>query len=71
MALRSLAFDRAADRYLSQHPDATLVALAEGLQTSFWRLDGALPQSRFRWITVDFAPIIALRLGAYTLLEFA
>ncbi|MBJ7337045.1 class I SAM-dependent methyltransferase [Mycolicibacterium sp.] len=61
MALRSLAFDRAAIRYLTQHPSATVVALAEGLQTSFWRLDSALPNADFRWITVDFEPIIALR----------
>ena len=61
MALRSLAFDRAAARYLSRHPSGTVVALAEGLQTSFWRLDAALPDPEFRWITVDFAPIIELR----------
>ena len=61
MALRSLAFDRAATRYLSQHPAATVVALAEGLQTSFWRLDDALPNAEFRWLTVDFPPIVALR----------
>ena len=61
MALRSLAFDRAAVRYLSEHPSATVVALAEGLQTSFWRLSAALPDAEFRWITIDFAPIIHLR----------
>lgn len=61
MALRSLAFDRAAARYLSQHRSGTVVALAEGLQTSFWRLDAALADSEFRWVTVDFAPIIELR----------
>lgn len=61
MALRSLAFDRAAIRYLSEHPLATVVALAEGLQTSFWRLDAALPHAEFRWLTIDFQPIIDLR----------
>ncbi len=61
MALRSLAFDRAAIRFLSDHPGATVVALAEGLQTSFWRLNSALPHARFRWLTVDLPPIIALR----------
>ncbi|TPG34945.1 class I SAM-dependent methyltransferase [Mycolicibacterium hodleri] len=61
MALRSLAFDRAAGQYLTQHPSASVVALAEGLQTSFWRLDSALPNADFRWITVDFPPIVALR----------
>ncbi len=61
MALRSLAFDKAARAYLSEHPSATVVALAEGLQTSFWRLDAALRGARFRWLTVDFPPIIELR----------
>lgn len=61
MALRSLAFDKAARQYLSKHPSATVVALAEGLQTSFWRLDASLPGARFHWLTVDFPPIIELR----------
>lgn len=61
MALRSLAFDRAATAYLTAHPSATVVALAEGLQTSFWRLSDALPDADFRWVTVDFEPIIELR----------
>ena len=61
MALRSLAFDRAAIRYLSEHPLATVVALAEGLQTSFWRLHAALPHAEFRWLSVDLQPIIDLR----------
>lgn len=61
MALRSLAFDRAAVQYLSEHPRATVVALAEGLQTSFWRLSDRLPNAEFRWLTVDFQPIIDLR----------
>ena len=61
MALRSLGFDQCAIQYLTEHPDATVVALAEGLQTSFWRLSSALPDARFRWITVDLPPIIELR----------
>lgn len=61
MALRSLAFDRCAAQYLIRHPAATVVALAEGLQTSFWRLSSALPEAQFRWLTIDFAPIIELR----------
>ncbi|MDZ4266658.1 MAG: class I SAM-dependent methyltransferase, partial [Mycobacterium sp.] len=61
MALRSLAFDRAATRYLSDRPSATVVALAEGLQTSFWRLSSLLPNPEFRWVTVDFPPIVDLR----------
>ncbi len=61
MALRALAFDRVAIQYLTLHPSATVVALAEGLQTSFWRLNSALPDAQFHWLTVDFAPVVELR----------
>jgi O-methyltransferase involved in polyketide biosynthesis len=61
MALRALAFDRVATEYLRSHPKATVVALAEGLQTSFWRLSKALPDSQFQWLSIDFEPIIKLR----------
>lgn len=42
IGLRALAFDTHTRRYLEQHPSATVVALAEGLQTSFWRLDASI-----------------------------
>ncbi|CAN5751707.1 class I SAM-dependent methyltransferase [soil metagenome] len=61
MALRAKAFDLATTEYLSTHPDATVVALAEGMQTSFWRLDAALPDARFRWLSVDLPPIVTIR----------
>jgi O-methyltransferase involved in polyketide biosynthesis len=61
IALRALAFDRHARRYLADHPKATVVALAEGLQTSFYRLDAAGVGDQFRWLTVDLPPMIALR----------
>lgn len=61
IALRALAFDVQTQLYLRQHPSATVVALAEGLQTSFWRLDAALPDGQFRWLTVDLPPIIDIR----------
>ena len=61
IALRALAFDTATRSYLDQHPSATVVALAEGLQTSFWRLDAANPDSQFRWLTVDLPPMIDVR----------
>lgn len=61
MALRSLAVDKCAIAYLRAHPQATVVALAEGFQTSFWRLDTAIPDAQFRWISVDFPPVIELR----------
>jgi O-methyltransferase involved in polyketide biosynthesis len=61
MALRALAFDRTTRRYLADHPRATVVALAEGLQTSFYRLDAAGVGDQFQWLTVDLPPIIELR----------
>ena len=62
IALRALAFDHSTRRYFAAHTAATVVALAEGLQTSFWRLDapGDLGD-QFRWLTVDLPPIIELR----------
>ena len=61
MALRALTFDKHARRYLLDHPKATVVALAEGLQTSFYRLDAAGLGDQFRWLTVDLPPMIDLR----------
>jgi O-methyltransferase involved in polyketide biosynthesis len=61
MAIRAKAFDLATLDYLRTHPEATVVALAEGLQTSFWRLDAQLPDAQFRWLTVDFPPIVHIR----------
>lgn len=61
IALRALAFDIHARRFLTQHPSATVVALAEGLQTSFWRLNATIPNPQFRWLTVDLPPIIDIR----------
>ncbi|MGD9620192.1 MAG: class I SAM-dependent methyltransferase [Mycolicibacterium sp.] len=63
MALRALVFDKHTRRYLVDHPRATVVALAEGLQTSFYRLDASdvLGSHEFRWLTVDLPPMIELR----------
>jgi O-methyltransferase involved in polyketide biosynthesis len=61
MALRSLAVDQCALAYLRRHPKATIVALAEGFQTSFWRLDKAVADPQFRWVSVDLPPVIELR----------
>jgi O-methyltransferase involved in polyketide biosynthesis len=61
MALRSLAADGCTIEYLRSHPKATIVALAEGFQTSFWRLDKAVPDAQFRWVSVDLPPVIELR----------
>jgi O-methyltransferase involved in polyketide biosynthesis len=61
MAMRALAYDRTTRRYLVDHPKATVVALAEGLQTSFYRLDAAGVGDQFQWLTVDLPPMIELR----------
>jgi O-methyltransferase involved in polyketide biosynthesis len=60
-ALRAVAFDRVAGQYLTTHPKASVVALAEGLQTSFWRLDrtGALAETT--WYSIDLPPVMELR----------
>ena len=61
MALRALAFDDATATYLVDHPAATVVALAEGLQTSFYRIEASGVSDQFRWLTVDLPPIVELR----------
>jgi O-methyltransferase involved in polyketide biosynthesis len=61
MALRALAFDDATCKYLVDHPSATVVALAEGLQTSFYRIDARRVSDQFRWLTVDLPPVTKLR----------
>src|SRR4029079_8093748 len=61
MAGRAMAFDRNTRRYLVDHPKATVVALAEGLQTSFYRLDGAGVGGQLQWPTGHLAPMIELR----------
>jgi O-methyltransferase involved in polyketide biosynthesis len=55
--LRALALDRAIDEYLAQHPKATVVALGEGLQTTYWRLGNP----NIDWLSVDLAAVTALR----------
>jgi O-methyltransferase involved in polyketide biosynthesis len=61
MAVRALGYDRQTRRYLLDHPEATVVALAEGLQTSFYRLDASGVGDQFSWLTVDLPPMIELR----------
>lgn len=56
-ALRAGVFDDACREYLRRHPRATVVALADGLQTTFWRVDNG----SMRWLSVDLEPIVRLR----------
>jgi O-methyltransferase involved in polyketide biosynthesis len=55
--LRARAFDMEMGKYLADHPRASVVALAEGLQTSFWRVDNG----ELIWHSVDLPPVIELR----------
>ena len=60
-ALRAVAFDVAAGEYLTAHPRASVVALAEGLQTSFWRLDRTGVVAESSWYSIDLPPVMELR----------
>jgi O-methyltransferase involved in polyketide biosynthesis len=56
-ALRAAAFDSAVRQFLDVHPAGTVVALGEGLETAFWRVDNGTVQ----WLTVDLPQPLALR----------
>lgn len=56
-ALRCLCFDREIQRFLSAHPQGTVVALGEGLETQFWRVDNG----RVRWLSVDLPETVEVR----------
>jgi O-methyltransferase involved in polyketide biosynthesis len=56
-ALRALRFDIEVRRFLTADPDGTVVALGEGLETQFWRVDNG----RVDWVTVDLPEAIELR----------
>jgi O-methyltransferase involved in polyketide biosynthesis len=56
-ALRAATFDQAVRTFAAAHPGGLVVALGEGLETQFWRVDdGAV-----RWLTVDLPEVVALR----------
>jgi O-methyltransferase involved in polyketide biosynthesis len=38
-ALRAKCFDRAVREFLAESPEGSVVALGEGLETQFWRVD--------------------------------
>jgi O-methyltransferase involved in polyketide biosynthesis len=56
-ALRVATFDDAVRRFLRRHPTGTVVALGEGLETQFWRVDNG----GVSWLTVDLPPVLDLR----------
>ncbi|MFE6743525.1 class I SAM-dependent methyltransferase [Streptomyces tubercidicus] len=57
LALRALGFDGVVRAFLDACPDGTVVALGEGLETQFWRVDNG----RAQWVTVDLHGPLALR----------
>jgi O-methyltransferase involved in polyketide biosynthesis len=56
-AVRVATFDDAVRRFLNQHPAGTVVALGDGLETQFWRVDNG----RTRWLSVDLPAALDLR----------
>jgi O-methyltransferase involved in polyketide biosynthesis len=56
-ALRARTFDDEVRRFLARHPDGTVVALGEGLETQFWRVDNG----SVNWVTVELPEILAVR----------
>jgi O-methyltransferase involved in polyketide biosynthesis len=56
-ALRARAFDRQVEHFLATHPEGAVVALGEGLETQFWRVDNG----RVHWLTVDLPEAIEVR----------
>jgi O-methyltransferase involved in polyketide biosynthesis len=56
-AVRVATFDRAVRRFLGSYPAGTVVALGEGLEAQFWRVDNG----RVRWLTVDLPETMELR----------
>lgn len=56
-ALRVRTFDDAVHAFLREYPDGTVVALAEGLETQFWRVDNG----RVRWLCVELPETAEVR----------
>ncbi|MFF1924588.1 class I SAM-dependent methyltransferase [Streptomyces sp. NPDC058221] len=55
--LRSRCFDLAVQAYLADLPEATVVALGDGLETGFWRVDNG----RLNWLSVELPEVAVLR----------
>ncbi len=56
-ARRAKTFDLAANRFIADHAECTVVNLGCGFDTRFWRIDSA----RCRYIELDLPPVIALK----------
>lgn len=55
--LRSRCFDVAVQEYLADRPQATVVALGDGLETGFWRVDNG----KLNWLSVELPEVAELR----------
>ncbi|MFF9348719.1 class I SAM-dependent methyltransferase [Streptomyces sp. NPDC014734] len=55
--LRSRCFDLAVQEYLVEWPRATVVALGDGLETGFWRVDNGT----LDWLSVELPEVAELR----------
>jgi O-methyltransferase involved in polyketide biosynthesis len=56
-ALRVRTFDTVVRAFLAEHPEGTVVTLAEGLETQFWRVDNG----RARWLCVELPQTAEVR----------
>ncbi|SEN42568.1 class I SAM-dependent methyltransferase [Actinacidiphila rubida] len=56
-ALRVRCLDDEVRRFVAERPGGTVVALGEGLETQFWRVD----DGRVRWLTVDLPETVEVR----------
>ncbi|MBY8879151.1 class I SAM-dependent methyltransferase [Actinacidiphila acidipaludis] len=56
-ALRIRCLDDEVRRFLAERPGGTVVALGEGLETQFWRVD----DGRVRWLSVDLPETVEVR----------
>lgn len=54
---RSLYFDDKIRKFIQQFPEATIVNIGCGLDTTFFRVDNG----RIQWIDIDLPDVIALR----------
>jgi len=56
-ALRVRCLDDEVQRFLAERPGGVVVALGEGLETQFWRVD----DGRVQWLTVDLPETVVVR----------
>jgi O-methyltransferase involved in polyketide biosynthesis len=54
---RTSVFDKAVDRFITDHPKCTVINLACGFDTRYWRIENA----RCRYIEIDLPGVIELK----------